>query len=52
MSLLPSLTDGLAHAVVVVDEMRRIIGLVSQSDLLSTLARSLPNEKLVPLKAA
>jgi CBS domain-containing membrane protein len=32
--------------------MRRIIGLVSQSDLLSTLARSLPNEKLVPLKAA
>ena len=52
MSLLPSLTDGLAHAVVVVDEMRRIIGLVSQSDLLSTLARSLPDEKRVPLKAA
>lgn len=52
MSLVPSLTDGLAHAVVVIDEMRRIIGLVSQSDLLSTLARSRPNEKLVPLRAA
>lgn len=52
MSLVPSLTDGLAHAVVVIDEMRRIIGLVSQSDLLSTLARSRPNDELVPLRAA
>jgi CBS domain-containing membrane protein len=52
MSLVPSLTDGLAHVVVVIDEMRRIVGLVSQSDLLGALARSLPNEKLVPLKAA
>ncbi len=43
--LLPTLTDGLTHAVVIVDEMRRIVGLVSQTDLLGAVARALPQQR-------
>ncbi|MER8441560.1 CBS domain-containing protein, partial [Mesorhizobium sp. M1393] len=39
MSLLPVLTDGRRHAVVIVDAERRIIGLITQTDLLAAAAR-------------
>lgn len=42
-TLLPVLTDGRTHAVIVVDTDRRILGLISQTDLLSAAARALPN---------
>ncbi|MBB3461692.1 HPP family protein [Rhizobium sp. BK377] len=42
MALLPDLTDGRTHAVIIVDEERRIVGLISQTDLLSAVARALP----------
>ena len=41
MSLVPSLSDGAAHAVVVVDGERRVLGLITQTDLLAALARTL-----------
>ncbi|RWM06515.1 HPP family protein [Mesorhizobium sp.] len=39
MSLLPALTDGHSHAVVIVDAGRRILGLITQTDLLAAAAR-------------
>ncbi|NLS01039.1 HPP family protein [Rhizobium sp. P38BS-XIX] len=42
LSLLPVLTDGRTHAVIVVDGDRRVLGLISQTDLLSAMARRLP----------
>ncbi|WP_110034041.1 HPP family protein [Hoeflea marina] len=39
IGLLPRLTDGVSHAVVVVGDDRRVIGIISQTDLLATLAR-------------
>ncbi|ARQ14061.1 CBS/HPP domain-containing protein (plasmid) [Rhizobium etli] len=44
LSLLPVLTDGRTHAVVIVDDDHRILGLISQTDLLSAVARLLPND--------
>lgn len=44
LSLLPVLTDGRTHAVIVVDDDYRILGLISQTDLLSAVARLLPND--------
>ncbi|UVC08070.1 HPP family protein [Rhizobium sp. TH2] len=41
VSLLPSLTDGRNHAVVVVGENHAVAGIVSQTDLLAALAKSL-----------
>ena len=41
IGLLPRLTDGLIHAVVICDEEARVLGIISQTDLLATLARSL-----------
>ena len=38
-SLLPLLTDGRTHAVVIVDSDRRIEGLITQTDLLAATAR-------------
>ncbi|TPN81931.1 HPP family protein [Mesorhizobium sp. CU2] len=46
MSLLPVLTDGRSHAVVIVDAERHILGLITQTDLLAAAARLQP-----PLKA-
>lgn len=43
MSLLPVLTDGRSHAVVIVDGEKRIQGLITQADLLAALARTLPS---------
>ncbi len=42
LSLLPVLTDGRTHAVIVIDADRRVLGLISQTDLLSAMARLLP----------
>ena len=39
MSLLPILTDGRSHAVVIVDSERHILGLITQTDLLAATAR-------------
>jgi len=39
MSLLPVLTDGRSHAVVIVDADRHILGLITQTDLLAAAAR-------------
>ncbi|RWO17995.1 HPP family protein [Mesorhizobium sp.] len=50
MSLLPVLTDGRSHAVVIVDAERRILGLVTQTDLLAAAARVQVADK-TPLKA-
>ncbi|PDT02867.1 hypothetical protein CO666_18515 [Rhizobium chutanense] len=44
LSLLPVLTDGCTHAVIIVDDDYRILGLISQTDLLSAVARLLPND--------
>ena len=41
LALLPLLTDGKAHAVVIIDEDERIEGLISQTDLLSAVSRAL-----------
>ncbi|TPJ75981.1 HPP family protein [Mesorhizobium sp. B2-6-2] len=50
MSLLPVLTDGRSHAVVIVDAERRILGLITQTDLLAAAARLQQTDK-APLKA-
>ena len=39
MSLLPKLTDGRTHAVVIVDEDKHVIGVITQTDLLAATAR-------------
>ncbi|TGT71081.1 HPP family protein [bacterium M00.F.Ca.ET.159.01.1.1] len=44
MSLLPVLTDGRSHAVVIVDGERYILGLITQTDLLAAAARLHPTE--------
>lgn len=44
-SLLPVLTDGYAHAVIVIDDEHQILGLISQTDLLSAAARALPTSR-------
>lgn len=41
MALLPVLTDGISHIVVITDNENHVLGLVSQTDLLATVARSL-----------
>lgn len=43
LSLLPILTDGHTHAVIVVDADKHILGLISQTDLLSAVARLVPD---------
>jgi CBS domain-containing membrane protein len=45
MALLPLLTDGRTHAVVIVDGDRQIQGLVTQADLLAALAHALPSSE-------
>jgi len=42
MSLLPVLTDGRSHAVVIVDSGRHILGLITQTDMLAAAARVRP----------
>lgn len=42
-ALIAPLTDGVTHAVTVVDTDRRIVGIVTQTDLLAALSRALYN---------
>ncbi|WP_431320390.1 HPP family protein [Rhizobium sp. YTU87027] len=44
ISLLPDLTDGRTHAVVIVDAGGQVVGLISQTDLLSAMAHMLPEQ--------
>ena len=44
LSLVPDLTDGRNHAVIIVDDHGHVEGLVSQTDLLSALARLVPRD--------
>lgn len=39
LSLLPVLTNGRSHAVIITDAARHVLGLISQTDLLAALAR-------------
>lgn len=41
MAQIGPLTDGATHAVVVIDDQNRLIGIISQTDLLAALARML-----------
>ncbi|QLL64697.1 CBS domain-containing protein [Sinorhizobium mexicanum] len=41
IGLLPRLTDGKTHAVVLLDDDAKVVGIISQTDLLATLAKSL-----------
>jgi CBS domain-containing membrane protein len=45
LALLPVLTDGRTHAVVIVDDARHVLGLITQSDLLAVVARLLPVDR-------
>ena len=45
MSLLPALTDGRSHGVVIVDAGRHILGLITQTDLLAAVARAQTADK-------
>jgi CBS domain-containing membrane protein len=40
IDLLPALTDGSTHSVVIVNEHLNIVGIISQTDLLAALGRS------------
>lgn len=52
MGLTASLTDGHTHAVVVTGEDRRILGIITQSDLLATLTRLLSTDAIaIPASA-
>ena len=44
LSLLPVLTNGRSHAVIIVDADHHVQGLISQTDLLAALARMVPAE--------
>jgi len=39
--LLPVLTDGSSHAVVITDQARRVLGMITQTDLLAAAASAL-----------
>jgi CBS domain-containing membrane protein len=41
--LIPTLTDGKTHAVIIVDQHRMIQGLITQTDLLSAIAKLVPS---------
>lgn len=42
MRLVPDLTDGYTQAVIIVDEARLVLGLITQTDLFAALARAIP----------
>ena len=46
IGLLPRLTDGMTHAVVIHDHDGMVVGIISQTDLLATLAKSLSQNGL------
>ena len=40
LALLPALTDGARHAIMIVDDSTRVVGVISQTDLLAALGRA------------
>lgn len=44
VALLPTLTDGRTHAVIIIDHDRTIDGLITQTDLLATIAKLVPTD--------
>lgn len=42
LDLLPVLTNGRSHAVIIIDSQKHVVGLISQTDLLAALARLVP----------
>ncbi|HTN97874.1 MAG TPA: CBS domain-containing protein [Nordella sp.] len=46
-SLVPLLSNGRTHAVIIVDDASRIVGIVTQTDLLVALSRALLAKDLV-----
>jgi CBS domain-containing membrane protein len=46
IGLLPRLTDGLTHAVMILDNDGSVKGVVSQTDLLAALSRSLSTSRI------
>lgn len=46
MSLLPALTSGTIHAVIIVDNHSRVLGLISQTDLLAAAAKAIPDREI------
>ena len=44
VSLLPDLTDGHTHAVIIIDAGGHVLGLISQTDLFSAMAHMLPEQ--------
>lgn len=52
LKLASTLTDGRHHAVIVVDELERVLGLISQTDLLSAAMKHLPVQRSGDGKAA
>jgi CBS domain-containing membrane protein len=42
IAMLPTLTDGRTHAVIVIDNDRTIAGLITQTDLLAAIAKLIP----------
>ncbi|KQP61901.1 hypothetical protein ASF41_22640 [Methylobacterium sp. Leaf111] len=49
VSLVPTLSDGRTHAIVLTSADRKVLGIITQTDLLATLARSASTKSLVPL---
>ncbi|MBN9257559.1 MULTISPECIES: HPP family protein [unclassified Mesorhizobium] len=45
MALLPVLTDGRSHAVIITDDEQQILGLITQTDLLAATARLQKSDK-------
>lgn len=41
ISLISKLTDGVSHAVIIVDDDMQVLGIITQTDMLATVARSL-----------
>ena len=52
VTLIEPLTDGHLHAAMVVDDSRRLVGLITQTDLLAALYRAHIVEAVVERKAA
>ncbi|OCP25156.1 MULTISPECIES: HPP family protein [unclassified Ensifer] len=52
MSLLPALTSGRIHAVIIVDENSHVLGLISQTDLLAATARAIFESRVADEDAA
>lgn len=48
VSLVPTLSDGRTHAIVVTSADRKVLGIITQTDLLATLARSASTKAFAP----